>query len=110
MLTISLSKKEGVFNTQSIYLHDKKLNFYHDLTQAAYFFYPDNTLNRFEVVYKLNASDEDVIEEEEINIQAAILNSEFTVTSNIPLSKIELFDINGKLISFDELEQNNLVF
>lgn len=110
MLTISLSKKEGIFNTQSIYLHDKKLNFYHDLTQAAYFFYPDNTLNRFEVVYKLNGSDEDVIEDEEINIQAAILNSEFTVTSNIPLSKIELFDINGKLISFDELEQNNLVF
>lgn len=110
MLTISLSKKEGVFNTQIIYLHDKKLNFYHDLTQAAYFFYPDNTLNRFEVVYKLNGSNEDVIEDEEINIQAAILNSEFTVTSNIPLSKIELFDINGKLISFDELEQNNLVF
>lgn len=109
MLTISLSKKEGVFNTQSIYLHDKKLNFYHDLTQAAYSFYPDDTSNRFEVVYKLNGSDEDAIEDE-VNIQATISNSEFIVTSNIPLSKIELFDINGKLISFDELEQNDLVF
>ena len=111
MLTISLSKKEGIFNTQSIYLHDKKLNFYHNLTQSNYFFYPDNTEdNRFEILYKLDQVNADVIDENKIDIQAAIFNSEFTVSSNIPISKIELFDINGKLIMNEGFDQNKLIF
>ena len=107
MLTISLSKKEGVFNTQSIYLHDKKMNFYHDLTQASYFFYPDNTVDRFEIVYQSDRVDEDILNEE-TEIQASILNSQLGILSNAPISKVELYDINGRLIFNASLEQNVL--
>lgn len=109
MLTISLSKKEGVFNTQSIYLHDKKLNFYHDLSQANYFFYPDNTQNRFEIIYKLNGEN-DEIDEVVTTVQASILNSEFEVLSNTPLLKIELYDINGRLIVNTLIKEEVLTF
>ena len=104
MLTISLEKKEGIFNTQKIYLHDKKMNFYHDLTQAPYFFYPDNTLNRFEIVYRLNESDDEV-DFNEINIQASIIKSNFTVFSSMPIENVELYDINGRLIISSSFEQ-----
>lgn len=107
VLTISLSKKEGVFNSQSIYLHDKKMNFFHDLTQADYFFYPDNTVDRFEIVYQSGKVDEDIINET-TEIQASILSSQFGVLSNTPISKVELYDINGRLIFNTSLEQNVL--
>lgn len=107
ILTISLSKKEGVFNTQSIYLHDKKMNFYHDLTQASYFFYPDNTVDRFEIVYQSDRVDEDILNEE-TEIQASILNSQLGILSNTPISKVELYDINGRLIFNASLKQNVL--
>jgi hypothetical protein len=104
LLTISISKKEGLFNTQSIYLHDKKLNFYHDLTQADYFFYPDTTLNRFEIIYQLNDSIDNV-DNNIINIQASIIKSNFTVFSSMPIENIELYDINGRLIISSSFEQ-----
>jgi hypothetical protein len=104
LLTISISKKEGVFNTQSIYLHDKKLNFYHDLTQADYFFFPDTTLNRFEIIYQLNDSIDNV-DNNIINIQASIIKSNFTVFSSMPIENIELYDINGRLIISSSFEQ-----
>ncbi len=109
MLTISLNQKEGIFNSQKIYLHDKKLNLYHDLTQTDYFFYPDDTQDRFEVLYRLGKNIEDIVDEE-TNIQAFLQDSNFGVSSNQPLSKIELYDINGKLILSSIAEHNALTY
>lgn len=109
MLTISLVKKEGIFNNQKIYLHDKKLGFYQDLTAANYFFYEDGTKDRFEIVYKLNqiSNDDSALNSE---IFATINNNDFNVKSNIPLSKIELYDINGRLIFISNVNENTLTF
>lgn len=109
MLTISLSKKEGVFNTQNIYLHDKKLNFYHNLTQSDYFFYPDATPDRFEICYKLKDTNQDIINEE-TQIQATLINSNLIASSTIFLSQMELYDINGRLVFSEILNHNTLIF
>lgn len=97
MLTIGLTNKEGIFETQKIYLHDKKYGFYHDLTQSDYFFYQEVFENRFEIIYKLKTATEQVLDVD-TTIQAVILNGNLNVISNVNLLQIELYDVNGKLI------------
>ncbi|WP_445715657.1 T9SS type A sorting domain-containing protein [Flavobacterium sp.] len=106
MLTISLNRKEGIFQSQKIYLFDKKLNFYHDLTKSDYFFYEDGTQDRFEIVYKQNHIDDSVIIDDENTIVAFLNNGMLIVQSEINITKIELFDVTGKLVSNDNI--NNL--
>lgn len=98
MLTISLVKKEGIFSNQKIYLHDKKLNFYHDLNQSDYIFFNDNSVNRFEIIYKLKSSSENQILQEEFTVEASIINTVLEVKSNSDISKIELYDMDGRLV------------
>jgi hypothetical protein len=109
MLTISLSKKEGIFNDQKIYLHDKKLNFYHDLTMADYFFYTDDTQNRFEVLYEIIKPEEN-LDNDDVSIFATIHNNELIVKSNSILSNVELYDINGRLIFKQDFNQDLMQF
>ena len=106
MLTISLNRKEGIFQSQKIYLFDKKLNFYHDLTKSDYFFYEDGTQDRFEIVYKQNQTDDSEIINDENTIVAFLNNGILNVQSEINITKIELFDVTGKLVSNDNI--NNL--
>jgi hypothetical protein len=106
MLTISLNRKEGIFQSQKIYLFDKKLNFYHDLTKSDYFFYEDGTQDRFEIVYKQNQTDDSDIINDENTIVAFLNNGILNVQSEINITKIELFDVTGKLVSNDNI--NNL--
>ena len=110
MLTISLTKKEGIFTTQKIYLFDKKLGFYHDLTQSDYVFFNDNSPNRFEIIYKLKSADETQVLEDEVNIEALIFNNNLEVNSNTNLSKIKLFDSNGKLILNENINHQTHLF
>ena len=51
---ISLATTEGIFETTPIFLHDKTLGIYHDLTVNSYSFEQSNTLDseRFEIVYE----------------------------------------------------------
>ena len=106
MLTISLNRKEGIFQSQKIYLFDKQLNFYHDLTKSDYFFYEDGTQDRFEIVYKQNQTDDSDIINDENTIVAFLNNGILNVQSEINITKIELFDVTGKLVSNDNI--NNL--
>ena len=106
MLTISLNKKEGIFNRQKIYLIDKKLNFYHDLTSSDYFFYEDGSQDRFEIVYKQKTSDNSEIIDNENTILAFFNNGLLNVQSENNITKIELFDVTGKIVLFEEI--NNL--
>ncbi len=110
MLTISLTKKEGIFATQTIYLFDKKLGFYHDLTQSDYVFFNDNFPNRFEIIYKLKSSDENQAIEDQVSVEALILNANLEVSSNSNLSKIELYDSNGRLILKENINHSTKKF
>ncbi len=106
MLTISLNKKEGIFNRQKIYLFDKKLIFYHDLTSSDYFFYEDGSQDRFEIVYKQKTPDNSDIIDNENTIVAFFNNGLLNVQSENNITKIELFDVTGKIVLFEEI--NNL--
>ncbi|MQP53483.1 MULTISPECIES: T9SS type A sorting domain-containing protein [unclassified Flavobacterium] len=110
MLTISLNKKEGIFNTQKIYLFDKKLNFYHDLTQSDYFFYEDGTQDRFEIVYKLNKDDINENISDETSVIAFLNNGLLSIESNINISKVELYDVTGKIIFINEINNTSQFF
>ncbi len=110
--SVYISKCSQAFGSNHLchyHMHDKKLNLYHDLTQTDYFFYPDDTQDRFEVLYRLGKNIEDIVDEE-TNIQAFLQDSNFGVSSNQPLSKIELYDINGKLILSSIAEHNALTY
>ncbi|WP_445724249.1 T9SS type A sorting domain-containing protein [Flavobacterium sp.] len=110
MLTISLNKKEGIFNTQKIYLFDKKLNFYHDLTQSDYFFYEDGTQDRFEIVYKLNKDDINENISDETSVIAFLNNGLLSIESNTNISKVELYDVTGKIIFINEINNTSQFF
>lgn len=110
MLTISLNKMEGVFVNQKIYLHDKKLNFYHDLTESDYFFYNDETQNRFEIVYKLKSQENNEIIYDETTVISYFNNGLLGVESNINIEKIELFDVSGKMVFFNNINSPSKFF
>ena len=98
--SIRLSDKKGIFESgQKIYLHDKLLNQYQDLTAGDYSFIMNKgTINsRFEIVYK----------------DAAVLgNNDFTksdfrvyrhqdkyiIESSKKLGQVELYDAGGRMI------------
>lgn len=110
MLTISLTKKEGIFTSQKIYLFDKKLGFYHDLTQSDYVFFNDNSTNRFEIIYKLKSLDENQVLNDEVNLEGFIFNNNLEVSSNLNLSTIKLFDSSGRLILNESLNHQTQIF
>ncbi len=98
--TISLANKDGIFNSEEvkIYLFDKTLNTYHDLSLGGYTFMqsatPDNA--RFEIVYQAEAlSNNDVLKN---NAVAFISNQTFNAQSKFNMAEIHLFDLTGRLI------------
>jgi hypothetical protein len=109
VLTISLNKTEGLFTEQKIYLHDKKLGFYHDLTLSDYFFTEDGSQDRFEILYKLNNTSEDN-NTDEVSVIALLQNGLLNIESNTNFSKIELFDTTGKMIFTNETSINSHSF
>lgn len=109
VLTISLNKTEGLFTRQKIYLHDKKLGFYHDLTLSDYFFNEDGSQDRFEILYKLNDTDDATITDE-VSVIALLDHGLLSIESNTNFSKIELFDTTGKMIFTNETSINSHSF
>ncbi len=104
---LSLSTKEGIFNnSQFIYIKDKLLNKVIDITQEAYSFQAvkGTDENRFEIVYKT----QDVLGADN-NIKNHLIvykdQREFVIKSNEILTKVQLFDMSGKLI--DEVSQKS---
>lgn len=110
MLTISLTKKEGIFTTQNIYLFDKKLGFYHDLTQSDYVFFNDNSTNRFEIFYKFKSLNEKQNVSNQIVVEGVMLNNVLEVSSNSNLSNIELFDVNGRLVFNENINHPTQIY
>ncbi|MCW4450802.1 GEVED domain-containing protein [Kaistella sp. BT6-1-3] len=92
---------EGVFaNGQSIYLKDKALNIFTDLTQGDYTFTSESGefTNRFEIVYRpgvVLATDTKELAKVEVYRDAA----DFVIrSSDKAISYLELYDASGRLI------------
>lgn len=98
ILTISISKGEGVFSYNTkVYVFDKELNQYHNLSNRPYqFIASTNTENRFEIVYKLPDSEE--INTENNNVVVSIDNQIMTIAADTDIDKVILYDVTGKLV------------
>ncbi len=97
---IRLSDKTGIFqNGQKIYLHDKLLNQYHDLTTGDYSFNMNKGTvnNRFEIVYK----DAAVLGNSDLtksDFRVYRHHDQYVVESSKKLGKVELYDAGGRLV------------
>ncbi|HRG18175.1 MAG TPA: hypothetical protein PLP39_03735 [Flavobacterium lutivivi] len=97
--SISLTEKEGLFNTQAIYLIDSQLSVVHNLQQSPYSFTSEvgNFTDRFEIVYDGALSNND--NQFENNIAVYSNNSNLTVKSTKDLiDSITIYDLSGRLL------------
>lgn len=108
--TISIAEKQGVFNNgQTIYLKDKALGKFVDITNNSYTYNADfgSDDSRFEIVYKEgvvlgvgNASKSDFVVYRD--------GSDFVVKSSKTLGKVEVYDAAGRLIVAQTTSNNIL--
>jgi hypothetical protein len=96
---ISLDEKEGVFDTQPLFLKDKLLNLVTNLSENDYQFTSEigQDDNRFEIIYKPNSTLSLIN-----NIKSDLLvfhnNDNIKIKSDSDkISKVEIYDISGKL-------------
>ena len=107
---LSLATKEGIFNhNQSIYIKDKLLNKVIDISQDAYNFQAvkGTDESRFEIVYK----SQDVLDvNNSIKNNLIVYKDEkdFVVKSIEILTKVQLFDMSGKLINETSKPSNEI--
>ncbi|RRQ45323.1 T9SS type A sorting domain-containing protein [Chryseobacterium sp. SC28] len=97
---ISLENKEGIFaSTQKIYLRDKLLNTYTDLTTEDYSFTTSKGTDetRFEIVYKDNVVlGTDAATKSDFEVYRD--GDYFVIKSAYTLGKIELYDASGRMV------------
>jgi len=98
----SLADAEGVFNsgTVQVYLHDKVLNTYHNLSTGNYTLTTNETniSNRFELVYQTDGSLSNP-EFDAANTLVSLNDNVFKVTSSKEIASISIFDIAGRLMA-----------
>lgn len=94
---ISMTQKEGVFENQAVYIHDKLLNFYQNLQDGAYIFCPtSDDKNRFEIIYK--TKQREIVNQVNEGINILAYQNQLEVTSFEPISSVKVFDLQGKLV------------
>jgi hypothetical protein len=109
--TITISDKEGVFNTANgnVYLHDKLNATYHNFSSSAFNFSSNSTLlnTRFEIVYSTSMLNSPTYNLQ--NATASVNKSIFNVKATIGILDIQIYDINGRLIEeFKVNGENNI--
>jgi hypothetical protein len=109
--TITISDKEGVFNTANgnVYLHDKLNATYHNFSNGAFNFSSNSTLlnTRFEIVYSTSMLNSPTYNLQ--NATASVNKSIFNVKATIGILDIQIYDINGRLIEeFKVNGENNI--
>lgn len=98
--SISIGQLEGVFaNGQSVFIHDKVLNVFHNLNQGAYQFSVNGQSvdTRFEIVYQNSALGTQNFANS--NCNSSIKNEMLYVNANRNIANITVFDITGKKIA-----------
>jgi hypothetical protein len=98
--TISVTKAEGVFGSeQHIFLHDKELEVYTDISKRPYEFKGTaNTENRFEIVYELPKP---LVKDESIttnDIAVALGNNTLSIVAPDTITHVILYDVTGKVV------------
>jgi hypothetical protein len=97
--TISITEKEGVFNTPdvTVYIHDLLNNTYHNLNTSDFTFSSNETslLGRFAIVYQAALSNTDF---ENLGVKANIENNAVTIKAAVAMVNVEIFDLTGKKI------------
>ena len=94
-LSISIDKKQGVFNTQEIYIYDKWNNSYTEISNSNFTFKVTNTImdDRFILVFEKDNTENFSNE----RLQVDVINNKNNVTvkseNNIKIKSIEVFDI-----------------
>lgn len=107
-LTIALGNKEGIFNNgNTIYLHDKVLETYHDLTTSNYSFIQSATedINRFEVVYQNQSLNNNEFVDGQV--MAMIRSNSLEIRANSKMNFIEIFDLTGRKISDAKIDNSS---
>lgn len=110
-LTINLEDYDGLFSNQNIYLYDAMTGIYNDIKSGSYSFITNSGTfnNRFEIRF-LNTSLTTVSNStSENDVVITNINNEVIFTSkNDLISKIEIYDILGNLLSYNEDLNANL--
>ncbi len=110
--TIAIDNKEGVFDTQNIYLQDNLLNIIHDLKQAPYNFASTyGTFDeRFVLRYENSILSNNTFVNAENQVSIATKDSKINIVSNTQnIKQIEVFDILGRKI-FNNNQVNDKTF
>ena len=109
--TIGLQTPEGIFNgTQNIFLKDKLLNKYINLsteTRYTYTTVKGTDASRFEIVYKENS----VLGNDETSKSDFIVyrdRNTFVVKSSKKLGRVEIYDTGGRLVRQLSSKENTL--
>jgi hypothetical protein len=109
-MKISISNKEGIFNTDevTIYLHDKQLNVFHNLEMSDYTFTLNEIENssRFDIIYQTTALNTQNFDLNTVNI--TLFNNDFKVISKDLIEDITIYDVSGRLIqSYKEINKTD---
>ncbi len=109
--TITLNKKEGVFNEgQAIYLYDKLSASYTNLQNGGYAFNTaagtDDT--RFEIVYQISVLATDKVAKESVVVYRD--GTAFVVKAPKEIAEIQVFDMYGRLIHIMKPNSKEAVF
>ncbi len=99
---IAIGAVDGLFNDQNIYIEDTYLNIIHDLKQSPYSFL--STVGIFNDRFKLRYTNSNLSNStfDNINTIAFIANNKLKIQASESISKIDLYDISGKLIKIYE--------
>ena len=107
---IKLGNREGIFKTdQKIYLVDKLLNTYTDITNQDYSFTANKGTdeNRFEIVYKENqVLGTDSANKSQFEVYRD--GTEYVISSSKVLGKIEVYDVAGRLVISQKTVNKNI--
>jgi len=101
----------GVFDNQNIYVKDNLLGIIHDITESPYSFVTDSGTfdNRLEIIYQPQ-----FLDTPEFNAQSIIIfkrqESIVVNSANELIERIEVFDIQGRLIyNAEKINQNEII-
>ena len=94
-LSISIDKKQGVFNNQQIYIYDKFNNSYNEISNNNYTFKVTSTImdNRFILVFDKIKIENQIETISEVNIINDKNNITVKSETNVKIKSIEVFDI-----------------
>ncbi|RKE88995.1 InlB B-repeat-containing protein [Epilithonimonas arachidiradicis] len=107
---IKLQTAEGIFDNQKIYLRDKLLGKYIDLSNNESYNFAatkGTNNNRFQIVYKAETLHNNEVKKSDFQVYKN--GQSFVIESSLQLGNVELYDAGGKLIKRINSKEKKLV-